>query len=365
MDITPRDETEKKALGHGARIAGVIGIIGTLVPTLLAAVGGLDFITAHLPMLLTGLGSLVTGGLASWLAIRRMRIDAGKLPLLLLLLVPAPAFAASDYLPVRADSGSLLAACVLAVMISVATVASDFQFGRTADIWSRLLSALSGRRGKISCALLLLLPLFMLTSGCAVVGGKAGQANYIGFACGEKASSTLAGLNITETTTAKGQIVTDRGVGVDSSGSSGEADIGKILGKLLLLGLQSQGVPVKAPAEDIVSADVENATSGDANAPVTVSSSTAPLKDEADSAQHGRLRRISGRVRRGRLRPAVVLALPGLPCGPPRSGADQPGRGVQPHRHVDGAAIARLQGLHRIAARRRQSGRLQAQRQVN
>lgn len=100
---------------------------------------------------------------------------------------------------------------------------------------------------KAPLILLLLLPVLMLT-GCAVVSGKAGESHYVGFAFGEKASSNLAGLNVTETQTAKGQVVTDRGVGIDKAGSAGEADMGKILGNLLLLGLQSQGVPVKASA---------------------------------------------------------------------------------------------------------------------
>ena len=73
--ITPRDEQEAKTLSVGARIATVIGIVGTAVSALLAAFGGLDWITAHLPLLLTGLGSLASGGIASYIAIRRMSID--------------------------------------------------------------------------------------------------------------------------------------------------------------------------------------------------------------------------------------------------------------------------------------------------
>ena len=73
--ITPRDEQEAKTLSVGARIATAIGIVGTAVSALLAAFGGLDWITAHLPLLLTGLGSLASGGIASYIAIRRMSID--------------------------------------------------------------------------------------------------------------------------------------------------------------------------------------------------------------------------------------------------------------------------------------------------
>ena len=74
-NITPRDAAETATLSVGARIAAAIGILGTAVPALLAAVGGLDWITAHLPLLLTGLGSLVSGGIASYVAVRRMSID--------------------------------------------------------------------------------------------------------------------------------------------------------------------------------------------------------------------------------------------------------------------------------------------------
>ncbi len=99
-------------------------------------------------------------------------------------------------------------------------------------------------------ALILLIALVpsLFMTGCAVISGKAGESHYVGLAFGEKASTTLAGLNITETTTAKGQVVTERGVGIDKAGSEGQADMGKILGNLLLLGLQSQGIPVKAQA---------------------------------------------------------------------------------------------------------------------
>ena len=88
--IKPRDAAETATLSTGARIAAAIGIIGTAVPALLAAVGGLDWITANLPLLLTGLGSLVSGGVASWIAVRRMRVDRlGQASAVLLLAIPA------------------------------------------------------------------------------------------------------------------------------------------------------------------------------------------------------------------------------------------------------------------------------------
>ena len=73
--ITPRDQRETAAVGAGKRIIAAIGIVGTAVPALLAAFGGLDWISNNLPLLLTGLGSLATGGVASYIAVRRMRAD--------------------------------------------------------------------------------------------------------------------------------------------------------------------------------------------------------------------------------------------------------------------------------------------------
>lgn len=105
--------------------------------------------------------------------------------------------------------------------------------------------------------LLMLLPALLLT-GCAVIVGKAGSSSYTGIAFGEKASSTLAGLNITETKKEKGNVVTESGVGVDKSSASGEADMGKILGNLLLLGLQAQGVPARPPAAVVVEPEPES-----------------------------------------------------------------------------------------------------------
>lgn len=119
------------------------------------------------------------------------------------------------------------------------------------SIWSKskALKSVPPVPAKTAATLLALLACSLFLSGCAVIHGSAGASRYSGFAFGEKASSTLAGLNITETTTEKGKIVTERGVGVDQSGAAGEADIGKILGSLLILGLQSQGLPAVLPAK--------------------------------------------------------------------------------------------------------------------
>lgn len=91
----------------------------------------------------------------------------------------------------------------------------------------------------------------VLLSGCALVHGKAGDSSYFGLAFGEKAATGVSGLNLTETETTDGNIVLDRGVGLDKANSSGEADINKMLGTLLVLGLQSKGVPVRAPAPEV------------------------------------------------------------------------------------------------------------------
>lgn len=72
MDITPQNEQEQKVLGAGQRIAAVIALISAAAPAILAAVGGLDSVTQNLPLLATGIGSLVAGGIASYIAVRRM-----------------------------------------------------------------------------------------------------------------------------------------------------------------------------------------------------------------------------------------------------------------------------------------------------
>ena len=212
-DITPKDAVETKALGIGQRISAAIGIIIAMGSALLAAFGDTKWITDNLPLLGTGVGALVTGGLTSYVAIRRMRVD---------------------------------------------------------------------KIGKTLIALLLLVPLIALLSGCAVVSGKAGESHYVGFAFGEKASSTLAGLTVTETKKTKGNVIEERGVGIDQAGSSGQADMGKILGNLLLLGLQSQGIPVKASASAASQADSSDPSeSTEASTPSTTSTEPAAVSYDA------------------------------------------------------------------------------------
>lgn len=72
MDITPTNDQEKKVVGAGQRIAAVIGLISAAAPAIIAAVGGTEAVTNNLGLLSTGLGSLVAGGIASYVAVRRM-----------------------------------------------------------------------------------------------------------------------------------------------------------------------------------------------------------------------------------------------------------------------------------------------------
>ncbi len=99
--ITPRDGQETAVVGAGKRIAAAISIVGAAVPALLAAFGGVEWITDHLPLLGVGLGSLVSGGVASYIAVRRMRVDrAAKASLVLIAL----ALAVSGCVAIRATS---------------------------------------------------------------------------------------------------------------------------------------------------------------------------------------------------------------------------------------------------------------------
>lgn len=127
-----------------------------------------------------------------------------------------------------------------------------------------------------------------LCAGCAVVRGKAGDSTYTGWAFGEKASTTLAGLNITETQTLGGTNVLDRGVGVEKSSSAGEADIGSIIGQLILAGIKASGVPAAptAPATAPAAADwtFASATTADSQLPTATAPAAAPAAQTAYSA---------------------------------------------------------------------------------
>lgn len=179
-----------------------------------------------------------------------------------------------------ANAGSiarLLAGVLGGILTSVGISADDGQLETiigavlvaAAGIWSLVKNAKAASAAqdaaKKAGVLVLLLAFGWMLTGCAVVHGKAGQSRYTGFACGEKTSSTLAGLNITESESAKGKITVERGVGVDQAGVAGTTDVGKLLGNLLLLGLQSQGVPVKAQAVAAEPADTDDAPAAEAS----------------------------------------------------------------------------------------------------
>jgi len=95
---------------------------------------------------------------------------------------------------------------------------------------------------------------FLITSaalatltGCAVVSGRAGESSYVGLAFGEKASSTLAGLNITEETKDGGVLY--RGVGVDQAGSQGDSKILETIYNAAIGFISAYSArPVSAPA---------------------------------------------------------------------------------------------------------------------
>jgi len=99
--ITPRDGQETAALNTGKQIAAAIGIIGTALTALAGIVNGLEWLGDNLPLLLTGLGGIATGGITSYIAVRRMRADrAAKASLVLVAL----GLAATGCVAIRARS---------------------------------------------------------------------------------------------------------------------------------------------------------------------------------------------------------------------------------------------------------------------
>ena len=73
--IEPRDKREEEAVGLAGRITAGIGIVGTAAVALASAVGGMAWLADNIPLLVTGLTALATGGFTSWVAVRRMRMD--------------------------------------------------------------------------------------------------------------------------------------------------------------------------------------------------------------------------------------------------------------------------------------------------
>ena len=73
--IEPRDAVEAETVGLAGRITAGIGIVGTAAVALASAVGGMAWLADNIPLLVTGLTALATGGFTSWVAVRRMRMD--------------------------------------------------------------------------------------------------------------------------------------------------------------------------------------------------------------------------------------------------------------------------------------------------
>lgn len=77
--ITPRDPKETSILAFSAKIAGAMTVLAALITGLLASDEKTKWITDNLPLLLSGISTLIGGGVVAGLAVRRMKIDkAGK-----------------------------------------------------------------------------------------------------------------------------------------------------------------------------------------------------------------------------------------------------------------------------------------------
>lgn len=83
--IQPRDQKETSILALSAKIGNAILLIGTAVIGLLTSINGIEWFTANLPALLGGISALVGGGVATGIAIRRMKIDKAAKALSILL----------------------------------------------------------------------------------------------------------------------------------------------------------------------------------------------------------------------------------------------------------------------------------------
>ena len=73
--ITPRDAKETSVLAYSAKIAGAMAVLSALITSLLASDEKTKWITDNLPLLLSGVTTLVGGGVVAGLAVRRMKID--------------------------------------------------------------------------------------------------------------------------------------------------------------------------------------------------------------------------------------------------------------------------------------------------
>lgn len=83
--IQPRDEKETSILMTAGKIAGALTVLGSMVAGLLASTKGVEWFTANLPALISGLTVLISGGVATGIAVRRMKIDKAAKTLSILL----------------------------------------------------------------------------------------------------------------------------------------------------------------------------------------------------------------------------------------------------------------------------------------
>jgi hypothetical protein len=83
--IQPRDEKETSILTTAGKIAGALTVLGSMVAGLLASTKGVEWFTDNLPALISGLTVLISGGVATGIAVRRMKIDKAAKALSILL----------------------------------------------------------------------------------------------------------------------------------------------------------------------------------------------------------------------------------------------------------------------------------------
>ena len=73
--IQPRDQKETSILAYSAKIAGAMAVLSALITSLLASDEKTKWITDNLPLLFSGVTTLIGGGLVAGLAVRRMKVD--------------------------------------------------------------------------------------------------------------------------------------------------------------------------------------------------------------------------------------------------------------------------------------------------
>lgn len=83
--IQPRDLKETSVLALCTKIAIALGTVATLLTGLLTSVQGVKWFTTNLPSLISGITALISGGVVTGIALRRMKIDKAAKTLLLVL----------------------------------------------------------------------------------------------------------------------------------------------------------------------------------------------------------------------------------------------------------------------------------------